>query len=83
MRYRKLGNSGLLVSELALGTMIFGEQSNRGTALVIIGARTLGQLEDNLGAADLRLNPDEVSQLDQVSSVPAGYPYRSINTTER
>ena len=31
MKYRRLGNSGLLVSELALGTMVFGEQSGRGT----------------------------------------------------
>lgn len=32
MDYRRLGNSGLLVSELALGTMIFGESSERGTS---------------------------------------------------
>jgi aryl-alcohol dehydrogenase-like predicted oxidoreductase len=32
MNYRRLGNSGLLVSELALGTMIFGEESDRGVA---------------------------------------------------
>ena len=31
MRYRRLGNCGLLVSELALGTMIFGESSPRST----------------------------------------------------
>lgn len=31
MKYRKLGKSGLLVSELALGTMIFGEDSDRST----------------------------------------------------
>ena len=31
MQYRRLGNSGLLVSELALGTMVFGEDSGRGT----------------------------------------------------
>jgi aryl-alcohol dehydrogenase-like predicted oxidoreductase len=31
MRYRRLGSCGLLVSELALGTMIFGEPSPRGT----------------------------------------------------
>lgn len=29
MNYRKLGKSGLLVSEIALGTMIFGEDSER------------------------------------------------------
>lgn len=31
MKYRTLGKSGLLVSELALGTMIFGEDSQRAT----------------------------------------------------
>ena len=31
MRYRSLGRSGLKVSELCLGTMVFGEQSDRGT----------------------------------------------------
>jgi aryl-alcohol dehydrogenase-like predicted oxidoreductase len=31
MHYRRLGNCGLLVSELALGTMIFGESSPRST----------------------------------------------------
>jgi aryl-alcohol dehydrogenase-like predicted oxidoreductase len=31
MKYNKLGNSGLLVSEIALGTMIFGEKTIRGT----------------------------------------------------
>ena len=31
MKYRKLGNSGLLVSEIALGTMVFGEESQRST----------------------------------------------------
>jgi aryl-alcohol dehydrogenase-like predicted oxidoreductase len=32
MRYRQLGHGGLLVSELALGTVIFGEDSQRSTA---------------------------------------------------
>ncbi len=31
MEYRKLGRSGLLVSDIALGTMIFGEKSERST----------------------------------------------------
>jgi aryl-alcohol dehydrogenase-like predicted oxidoreductase len=31
MKYRRLGNSGLMVSELCLGTMIFGEESDRST----------------------------------------------------
>src|SRR6266480_2549856 len=32
MNYQQLGRSGLLVSSLCLGTMIFGEESERGTA---------------------------------------------------
>ena len=32
MKYRRLGDSGLLVSELGLGTMTFGEDSERGVA---------------------------------------------------
>jgi aryl-alcohol dehydrogenase-like predicted oxidoreductase len=31
MRYRPLGRSGLMVSELTLGTMVFGEKGDRGT----------------------------------------------------
>ena len=30
MKYRKLGNTGLIVSELALGTMQFGGRMNMG-----------------------------------------------------
>jgi aryl-alcohol dehydrogenase-like predicted oxidoreductase len=31
MKYNKLGNSGLLISEIGLGTMIFGEKNERST----------------------------------------------------
>jgi len=31
MKYKPLGNSGLMVSELCLGTMVFGEENTRGT----------------------------------------------------
>ena len=31
MKYNTLGDSGLLVSEASLGTMIFGEESERST----------------------------------------------------
>ena len=41
---------------------------------VIIGAKTVEQLEDNLAAADLTLTDDEIAKLDQVSALPAEYP---------
>ncbi|MGH8968408.1 MAG: aldo/keto reductase [Actinomycetes bacterium] len=43
---------------------------------VILGARTLEQLEDNLGAAGLHLDADETARLDAASDpAPADYPY--------
>jgi aryl-alcohol dehydrogenase-like predicted oxidoreductase len=42
---------------------------------VIIGARTTGQLVDNLGAADLVLSGDELARLEEVSRPPLLYPY--------
>jgi aryl-alcohol dehydrogenase-like predicted oxidoreductase len=43
---------------------------------VILGARTIEQLEDNLGAADLHLSASETHQLDSASDPePADYPY--------
>jgi aryl-alcohol dehydrogenase-like predicted oxidoreductase len=41
---------------------------------VIIGAKRLDQLQDNLAAVDVRLNADEVKQLDEVSQLPLEYP---------
>ncbi|WP_410015074.1 aldo/keto reductase [Sodalis sp. C49] len=42
---------------------------------VIIGARTEEQLKDNLRAADLVLNANEISRLSDVSRPPLIYPY--------
>jgi aryl-alcohol dehydrogenase-like predicted oxidoreductase len=41
---------------------------------VIIGAKRLDQLQDNLAAVDLQLTPDEMKQLDDVSALPPEYP---------
>jgi aryl-alcohol dehydrogenase-like predicted oxidoreductase len=41
---------------------------------VIIGAKTIEQLDDNLAAVDLQLTSEEVGQLDQVSELAAEYP---------
>jgi aryl-alcohol dehydrogenase-like predicted oxidoreductase len=42
---------------------------------VIFGARTLAQLDDNLGAARLALSPDDERRLTEASAFEAGYPY--------
>jgi len=47
-------------------------------ASVIIGVRTMEQLDDNLRASDLQLNPEEVAKLNQVSDFEDNYPYRLL-----
>src|ERR1700761_2177881 len=54
---------------------------------VIIGAKRLDQLEDNIAAVDLKLTPDELKQLDEVSALPPEYPgwmlpFQSVNRIE-
>jgi aryl-alcohol dehydrogenase-like predicted oxidoreductase len=41
---------------------------------VIIGAKRLDQLEDNLAATEVKLTDDELAQLDSVSALPPEYP---------
>ena len=41
---------------------------------VIIGAKRLDQIQDNLAATELILSQDELRQLDEVSVLPPEYP---------
>jgi len=51
---------------------------------VILGARTLEQLEDNLGAAGLHLTAEETAALDAASDpTPADYPYGGPGVEQR
>jgi aryl-alcohol dehydrogenase-like predicted oxidoreductase len=49
-----------------------------GVTAPILGARTLAQLEENLGAIGWELDPEHAARLDEASAVPAPYPYRMI-----
>lgn len=48
--------------------------SRRAVTSVIVGAKRLDQLEDNLAAADLALDEGELERLDAASSLPPEYP---------
>ena len=51
---------------------------------VILGARTVAQLEDNLGAADMRLSADETERLTEASEpVVTDYPYGAPGIEQR
>jgi len=44
----------------------------------VLGVRTLEQLQDNLGAADLQLTEAQLDNLDKVSLTAKGYSYRFL-----
>jgi len=53
-------------------------------ASTILGARTAQQLETNLRAADLHLNPAENAALNAASDPqPADYPYGELGVQQR
>ena len=41
---------------------------------IIIGAKRISQLQDNLAAVELKLTEDEIKRLDEVSALPLEYP---------
>src|ERR671916_890606 len=49
----------------------------------IIGARTLEQLEDNIGASGWELTEEQVEELSEASAIEDVYPYRFIRNAQR
>jgi aryl-alcohol dehydrogenase-like predicted oxidoreductase len=68
---REVGEAhGVSVARVALGWLLAKPQ----VMSIIIGAKSLEQLDDNLAAVDLTLSPEEIARLDEVSALPAEYP---------
>jgi len=68
---REVGEAhGVSVARVALAWLL----QKPAVMSVIIGAKTLEQLDDNLAAVELMLTPEEMGRLDEVSELPAEYP---------
>ena len=61
---------GASVAQVALAWLL----AQDAVTSVIIGAKRMDQLVDNLGAVELTLTGDELQRLDEVSVTPAPYP---------
>jgi aryl-alcohol dehydrogenase-like predicted oxidoreductase len=66
--------TGKTFTQLALAWLV----QKPGVSSVIFGARTMEQLDDNLGAGDLVLTADQAKKLDEASAFELGYPYDFI-----
>ncbi|ORA14360.1 aldo/keto reductase [Mycobacterium asiaticum DSM 44297] len=54
-------------------------QAQRAVSSIIIGARRLSQLDDNLRAADLTLSADELARLDELTTPTFGFPSNMLD----
>jgi aryl-alcohol dehydrogenase-like predicted oxidoreductase len=71
---------GVSMPQIALAWLV----DRPAVSSVILGARTVEQLDDNLGAAGLHLTPEETARLDEVSDPGAAdYPYGDVGTEQR
>ena len=66
------GAVGATPSQVALAWLL----QQPGRPLPIIGARTLEQLQDNLGCLSLTLSAEQLQQLDDASAIEPGFPNR-------
>jgi len=58
------------VAQVALAWLLH----QRAVSTVIVGAKTVEQLDDNIKATDVKLTATELARLDDVSRLPAEYP---------
>jgi aryl-alcohol dehydrogenase-like predicted oxidoreductase len=56
--------------------------ARREVSSVILGARTVAQLDDNLRAAEIKLAPEDVKELDDASAPDWAYPYAFIGRVQ-
>ncbi|HEY4178313.1 MAG TPA: aldo/keto reductase [Kofleriaceae bacterium] len=61
---------GATVAQLAIAWLL----QRKAVASVLLGAKRLDQLEDNLSAVGVTFDADELAQLDEVSKLPLEYP---------
>jgi aryl-alcohol dehydrogenase-like predicted oxidoreductase len=61
---------GVSVARIALAWLLH----KPAVTTVIIGAKTIEQLDDNIAATTVRLTAEELATLDKVSALPAEYP---------
>jgi len=64
------------VARVALAWLL----SRRTVTSVIVGAKRLEQLQDNIAAADLKLSDGDLAALETVSELPAEYPGWMVDT---
>ena len=61
---------GVTIAQIALAWLLH----QKAVTTVIVGAKRIEQLDDNIAATNVRLNDDELAALDEVSQLASEYP---------
>jgi aryl-alcohol dehydrogenase-like predicted oxidoreductase len=61
---------GVTIAQIALAWLLHQEV----VTTVIVGAKRIEQLDDNIAATNVKLNDDELAALDEVSQLASEYP---------
>ena len=69
--------AGCTPSQVAIAWM----RSRPGVIVPILGARSVAQLEDNLGALDVDLSAEQLGHLDEASAIEPGFPTDFLEST--
>ena len=72
------GEIGCSSSQVALNWV----RQQPGLMIPMIGARTVAQLEDNLGCLEFSLTEEHIGRLDQVSKIELGFPHDFLASDE-
>ena len=64
------GGKGVSVAQIALAWLLH----QRAVTSVIVGAKRVEQLDDNIAATQVELSADDLAKLDEVSRLPSEYP---------
>ena len=68
-------STGGTVAQVALRWLLH----KKSVCSVVIGPRTVAQLQDNLQALKISLSREQVAELDALSAKPVGYPHEMVN----
>ena len=59
------------------------QRANPEVSSLIIGARTIAQLDDNLAASDVTITPEVLARLEEATALDAEYPNSMIAWIQR
>jgi aryl-alcohol dehydrogenase-like predicted oxidoreductase len=55
-------------------------QTAKADIIPIVGARSLKQLEENLGCLEVQLSPEQLERLDKISAIKSGFPHSFLGS---